>query len=1231
MKKLLLFLLIIALSACISNESLLSLKYDCIKISNEFYTGIPECDSQEDCFQKSNKAFFSYNYGFYSTEIKQKMFSLNNHIAKSWLYYNKTRTEFIDIGKECEKNNFTALSPKLNNSRQYLFNAFSSSDNALKESLDILILQKLFFEQNGINNLSDVDLYDSYIKINDNINSFAAPELFNRSFIHDYQAKTNEFNNLRKGTSLDNEILIEFSPYTFFSAFELSDDNEQQAYSVILLQKTFNSFLNDMIQKAEAGRLVSFLKESPAFEFFSVYSDFISIENSTMKKFSYLMEEISDDYYKTEKDDFLLLDYLKTEASSLKKNINSLDFDSLKKEDFNIVLTANRILNNNYTLLDDSKNFDSLDIKERISLIEVQSAQIDLRENLSSRHIKILKLSGQLNELKEDLSLFENKYSLFIAQCEELKANSNALEEFASFNVVAFGEIKSFKDKKNHCLNLAKSVISSKETALLSEFISQESLNFLGIEFNEKLKKAEDNFVLLNSINSSLENPAKQSILSIRKKLTELKSVSEITEKDVSELNLLLDEIEINLKESLSKFVSESSSQNLVNKTIVIGKQVKAQHLIEITNPFQDINLSFSSSISINLKNSDINSYSASIKNTFIKNNSLLVNFSFFSYGKSFILINSDEFINFKESDELLSISNTSAVFERKILIENNAFIKDAFLTLFMPKNGLVLGVSFNGKSFFAQNQEELSVSLSNLKPNESFSVSYIIQNPLQINYSTISEETNNEMTTTELLYDISSIISLKKSQSISITIPFVKKDVSEVKLIDDSFNELKYLWNSDNSISFKLAYDVPNNHVFKVKAFITHKKDSFDSKISFLELKLTELFSTTDSSISKKAASLIKKLNDSKNSPNDSLHSLETETELLQSQADIYYSKKTRLKLLLDEAKSLLASKEESLDEGQINKVNSLISKSEFIQNEDIDYSLINVFNAIELIKSYGSKNSLNSKEHFSLLLKELNSMEETIFILNSNSLKNELDSLRETIFSADENEFESINSSVSGFKEKIQLEAFDESDIIKKALEMLISQTSEGSELISLIEFLQSQFSSVPEKELINSKYSLQLSKEDLSKFKKEIENAFSSKELKEFTVFFSLYNQKDFIGSVKKAFSFRQLIDEKQALFSSIKKSLDSFKQTLETDSKSILKSNEGHKNASEAREAIDEAEYLKAIALLSLSESDIDYLFLIPLVMLIFLVFVGKSYFSAKKKETPKKLSIPGVTS
>ena len=256
---------------------------------------------------------------------------------------------------------------------------------------------------------------------------------------------------------------------------------------------------------------------------------------------------------------------------------------------------------------------------------------------------------------------------------------------------------------------------------------------------------------------------------------------------------------------------------------------------------------------------------------------------------------------------------------------------------------------------------------------------------------------------------------------------------------------------------------------------------------------------------------------------------------------------------------------------------------------------------------------------------------MEETIFILNSNSLKNELDSLRETIFSADENEFESINSSVSGFKEKIQLEAFDESDIIKKALEMLISQTSEGSELISLIEFLQSQFSSVPEKELINSKYSLQLSKEDLSKFKKEIENAFSSKELKEFTVFFSLYNQKDFIGSVKKAFSFRQLIDEKQALFSSIKKSLDSFKQTLETDSKSILKSNEGHKNASEAREAIDEAEYLKAIALLSLSESDIDYLFLIPLVMLIFLVFVGKSYFSAKKKETPKKLSIPGVTS
>src|SRR3989338_10622894 len=100
MKKIL-FLLIIFLSACTSEQDLLSLKYECIELSNEFYAGIPECSSQESCFKDAKKEFFSFDYSFYPSEIKEKIFSLNNSISKSWFYYNKARKELNEIKTNC--------------------------------------------------------------------------------------------------------------------------------------------------------------------------------------------------------------------------------------------------------------------------------------------------------------------------------------------------------------------------------------------------------------------------------------------------------------------------------------------------------------------------------------------------------------------------------------------------------------------------------------------------------------------------------------------------------------------------------------------------------------------------------------------------------------------------------------------------------------------------------------------------------------------------------------------------------------------------------------------------------------------------------------------------------------------------------------------------------------------------------------------------------------------------
>ena len=120
-------------SGCLAGQKLsIEERLTCIDLTSKSYAFVPQCNSESDCFQKVERAFFGFSQEYFSKNVSTELYYYKNDLALSWFYYNKALANIREINNICNlQENLQNLEAQVNEFNRNLQNAFGKADLSL--------------------------------------------------------------------------------------------------------------------------------------------------------------------------------------------------------------------------------------------------------------------------------------------------------------------------------------------------------------------------------------------------------------------------------------------------------------------------------------------------------------------------------------------------------------------------------------------------------------------------------------------------------------------------------------------------------------------------------------------------------------------------------------------------------------------------------------------------------------------------------------------------------------------------------------------------------------------------------------------------------------------------------------------------------------------------------------------------------------------------------------------
>jgi len=287
-------------SGCVDEEEFTRARLECIDLTSQAFARIPDCETQQECFGKLEGALFNFSDKELDYGVRQELFEYKNHIARSWLYYNRAleRVESIRsvclAGKGFER--LPLLSSELNH---FLLMSFEESDKANVHSLSVLALEASGLERDEVGKIPEEQLFDVYVKINSNLDELSLRKhpSGTKGYYSKVLKKVEEFNLLSAETGLYSIVLKQFGiedillPLYGGVGQGFVKKYKEKAFFLPLLGQAFSGFISFLGESHDLQRSLELLRKSPAFEFLNIYSDFAGERDSVLAEFAALVKE----------------------------------------------------------------------------------------------------------------------------------------------------------------------------------------------------------------------------------------------------------------------------------------------------------------------------------------------------------------------------------------------------------------------------------------------------------------------------------------------------------------------------------------------------------------------------------------------------------------------------------------------------------------------------------------------------------------------------------------------------------------------------------------------------------------------------------------------------------------------------------------------------------------------------------------------------------------------------
>jgi len=291
--------LLVSLTGCISEKEFTEARLECVDLTSGAFARVPECETQEECFDKLEARVFGYETDSLGFDSQQLLFEFKNHTARSWLYYNRAKTKIDGVREICYTGkSFAALPGKVNELNHELELAFKEADSAGFKSAAFMVNEITDLERERIELVPEEDLFDVYIKFNGNLNALSPNSIGKGdSYFHKTIQKAREFESIKNEFGLDEEILTEFgiedlvAPLLDSTSRELIKKNRKRIFFLPSLGPVFSSFISYLGAQSDLTLILKKLRSAQSFEFIQIYSEIMGEKESLLDEFSDLVKQ----------------------------------------------------------------------------------------------------------------------------------------------------------------------------------------------------------------------------------------------------------------------------------------------------------------------------------------------------------------------------------------------------------------------------------------------------------------------------------------------------------------------------------------------------------------------------------------------------------------------------------------------------------------------------------------------------------------------------------------------------------------------------------------------------------------------------------------------------------------------------------------------------------------------------------------------------------------------------
>lgn len=480
-------MLLLFFSGCLDQKTFFENKMKCLDLTSYSFTSIPKCSSQEECFEKVRKNFFSFDKNLFSGSVQQKMHLYQNQVARSWLYYNKALEKLKQINSACYSDNYSVLPSLVNELNHLLLKSFEEMDNASLTSFSILLAEKSDLEEEEIHLIKEEDLFDDYVKVNANLNDllispYESPST--SSYVSLYFSRMNEVQSSLSSLGFKKDYSAEFSLLDLVDYYDqdLLNQVEDKKFYVPLLKNSFLSFISLISEQNDLASAVSILLSMDSFSLFSALNSLAGADNSVVGEFSFIL-----------RDDFLHRNELEQRAGKLEKESSELISLSQKK--------INQLSSSPYASFDSNFLADLYSLLEQSPSSSITTQKFSFSDTVSFR-----------NEAEKELLILKEKF--------------NSVKEAHFFNSISLGERISLLKEIFNELQLMNDEIDyfNSEVVKGLEILCDSRIELIGSSIKEV--STEEDSVLISDLKARIEfKLASYDSLSLEEKLFQCREI----------------------------------------------------------------------------------------------------------------------------------------------------------------------------------------------------------------------------------------------------------------------------------------------------------------------------------------------------------------------------------------------------------------------------------------------------------------------------------------------------------------------------------------------------------------------------------------------------------------------------------------------------------------------------------------------------------------------------------